>query len=67
MINHVQNSGFEDADTSMWKVSYEGSSNPTDFQVKADDAYTGETAFHLLSENNDLDFYIEQELTDLEP
>ena len=67
MINHVQNSGFEDADTSMWKVSYEGSSNPTDFQVKADDAYTGETAFHFWSENTDMDFSIEQELTDLEP
>lgn len=67
MINHVQNPGFEDADTSMWKVSYEGSSNPTDFQVKADDAYTGETAFHFWSENSDMDFSIEQELTDLEP
>ena len=31
MINHVQNPSFEDADTSMWKVAYEGGSNPTDF------------------------------------
>lgn len=29
--NLVKNPGFEDADTSMWKVSYEGDTNPTDF------------------------------------
>lgn len=67
MINHVQNPSFEDADTSMWKVAYEGSSNPTDFQVKADDAYTGEVAFHFWSGDSDMDFSITQELTDLEP
>lgn len=67
MINHVQNPGFEEADTSMWKVAYEGSSNPTDFQVKADDAYTGEVAFHFWSGDSDMDFSITQELTDLEP
>lgn len=67
MINHVQNPGFEDADTSMWKVTYEGDSNPTDFQVKADDAYTGEVAFHFWSEDSDMEFSIEQEFTDLEP
>lgn len=67
MINYVQNPGFEDADTSMWKVSYEGNSNPTDFQVKADDAYTGETAFHFWSGDCDMDFSIEQEFVDLQP
>ncbi len=67
MINHVQNPSFEDVDTSMWKVAYEGSSNPTDFQVKADDAYTGEVAFHFWSGDSDMDFSITQELTDLEP
>lgn len=67
MINHVQNPSFEDADTSMWKVAYEGGSNPTDFQVKADDAYTGEVAFHFWSGDSDMDFSITQELTDLEP
>lgn len=67
MINHVQNPSFEDADTSMWKVAYEGSSNPTDFQVKADDAYTGEVAFHFWSGDSDMDFSITQKLTDLEP
>lgn len=66
MVNHVQNPGFEDADTSMWKVTYAGDWNPTDFQVKADDAYTGDIAFHFWSES-DMEFAIEQELTDLEP
>ena len=65
MINYVQNPGFEDADTSMWKVAYAGSSNPTDFQSKADDAYTGEVAFHFWSDS-DMEFSIEQELADLE-
>ena len=67
MLNYVQNPSFEDADTSMWKVSYEGEDNPTDFQQKADDAYTGEIAFHFWSEDSDMDFSIEQEITDLEP
>lgn len=64
--NLVKNPSFEEADASMWKVTYVGEDNPTDFQVKADDAYTGETAFHFWSES-DMDFAIEQEFTDLEP
>ncbi len=67
MINHALNPSFEEADTSMWKVTYEGENNPTDFQVKADDAYTGETAFHFWSADSDMAFSIEQELTGLEP
>lgn len=67
MINHVQNPSFEDTDTSMWKVTYTGDANPTDFQVKADDAHSGETAFHFWSAESDMDFSIEQEFTDLEP
>lgn len=66
MINHVLNPSFEDADTSMWTVTYAGDSNPTDFQTKADDAYTGDVAFHFWSES-DMEFSIEQELTDLAP
>ena len=66
MINYAKNSGFEDADTSMWKVSYEGEKNPTDFQTKTDDAHTGDVSFHFWSES-DMEFSIEQELTDLEP
>lgn len=66
MVNHVKNPGFEEADTSMWKVSYKGDSNPTDFLEKADDAYSGDFSFHFWSES-DMDFSIEQEFTDLEP
>lgn len=67
MMNHVKNPSFEEADTSMWKVTYEGEEDPTDFQVKADDAYTGEVAYHFWSEDTDMEFAIEQECTELEP
>ncbi len=66
MVNHVKNPGFEDVDPPMWKVSYEGDSNPTDFLEKADDAYSGDFSFHFWSES-DMEFSIEQEFTDLEP
>ena len=66
MINYAKNPSFEDADTSMWKVSYEGEKNPTDFQTKTDDAHTGDVSFHFWSES-DMEFSIEQELIDLEP
>ena len=66
-INYVQNPGFEDADTSMWTVTYSGETNPTDYQVKAADAHSGEVAFHFWSGTSDMDFSIEQSFTDLEP
>lgn len=53
--------------TSMWNVDHEGGANPTDFQNKTDDAYTGDVAFHFWSADSDMDFSIEQEFTDLEP
>lgn len=64
--NYVINPSFEDSDTSMWKISYEGDKNPTDFQQKETDAHTGEYAFHFWSES-DMDFSIEQEFSNLEP
>ena len=67
MLNHVKNPSFEESDTSMWKVTYTGDNNPTDFQVKADDAHDGVVAYHFWSENSDMEFSIEQDLTDLEP
>jgi arabinogalactan endo-1,4-beta-galactosidase len=67
MTNLVQNPSFEDTDTTMWKIAYAGENNPTDYQVKADDAYTGNIAFHFWSENSDMEFSIEQEIKDLEP
>ena len=66
LINYVVNSGFEDSDTSMWKVTYNGKENPTDYQVNAKDARTGETAFHFWSVS-EMDFSIEQEVAGLEP
>lgn len=66
MINLVKNPSFEDSDTSMWKITYAGESNPTDYQVNEKDAYTGEIAYHFWSEDSDMEFSIEQELGDLE-
>lgn len=63
-LNYVINPGFEEADTSMWKVAYEGS-DPTNFQKKADDAHEGEIAFHFWSGDSDMEFSIEQEITGL--
>ena len=66
-INYVQNPSFEDADTSMWTVNYSGETDPTDYQVKAADAHSGEVAFHFWSGSADMDFSIEQSFTDLDP
>lgn len=66
-VNYVQNPSFEDADTSMWTVTYAGDTDPTDYQVKAADAHSGEVAFHFWSGASDMDFSIEQSFTDLEP
>lgn len=66
-VNYVQNPGFEDADTSMWTVTYSGETNPTDYQVKDADAHSGEVAFHFWSGTSDMDFSIKQSFTDLEP
>ncbi len=66
-INYVQNPSFEDSDTSMWTVNYSGEADPTDYQVKAADAHSGEVAFHFWSGSADMDFSIEQSFTDLEP
>ena len=65
-VKLINYSGFEDSDTSMWKVTYNGKENPTDYQINAKDARTGETAFHFWSAS-EMDFSIEQEVTGLEP
>ncbi len=64
MLNYVENPGFEDGDTSMWNITYEGASNPTDFQDNEADAHSGTFAFHFWSES-DMEFTIEQTLTAL--
>lgn len=66
-VNYVQNPSFEDADTSMWTVTYAGDTDPTDYQVKAADAHSGDIAFHFWSGTSDMEFSIEQSFTDLEP
>lgn len=66
-INYVQNPSFEDSDTSMCTINYSGETDPTDYQVKAADAHSGEVAFHFWSGSADMDFSIEQSFTDLEP
>lgn len=65
--NLVKNPGFEEADTSMWNVSYEGDTNPTDFFNKPEDAYSGDMSFHFFSADSNMNFSIEQEFTELEP
>ena len=65
MLNFVKNPGFEDEDTSVWKVTYSGEKNPTDFQKKADDAHSGDTSLHFWAADK-FSFTVEQELTGLE-
>ncbi len=65
MINYVKNPGFEESDTSMWTITGTDGSNPTDFQEKADDAYSGNYSLHYYSES-EMDFSAEQKFTDLE-
>lgn len=63
--NYVLNPSFEDADRSMWTITYEGA-DPTDYQEKSDDAHTGDFALHFWSESA-MDFTLSQEITGLEP
>lgn len=63
-VNYVQNPGFEEKNTAMWKVTYNGSSNPTDVQTKESDALTGVNSFHFWSREA-LDFSVEQTVTGL--
>lgn len=64
MVNYVKNPGFEEADRSMWQISYAGENDPTDYQEKADDAHDGDFSLHFWSDS-DMDFSICQTLTDL--
>lgn len=65
--NLVVNPGFEENDNSMWKVSFEGKENPTDFFNNPADAYSGDMSFHFFSATSDMDFSIQQEFENLEP
>ena len=61
-INLIANSSFEDADTSMWEITGEG----TDFQDKDSDAHSGALSLHFWS-TGDVDFTVQQTLTGREP
>lgn len=52
MVNYVKNPGFEEADRSMWEISYTGENDPTDYQEKADDAHDGD-----MESTSDLELY----------
>lgn len=58
-VNLAQNASFEYGRYNMWDISYEGDTNPTDFQKNGADAYTGDVAFHYSSEEP-MEFTISQ-------
>lgn len=63
-INYVPNPSFEDEDRTMWQIT--DAAGATDYQKKADDAYSGDYAFHFWAGSGDTDFTIEQTITGLE-
>lgn len=63
-VNLLENPGFEEADTTMWKVNYITGLNCTDIQTKASDAISGENAYHFYS-TGDMEFEVEQTITGL--
>ena len=65
--NLVINPSFEDLDRSMWDITYNNPSDPTDYQDKKDDAYDGTVALHFWDGVKDIDFTATQEITGLEP
>lgn len=65
MLNFVKNPSFEEEDTSVWKITFDGEKNPSDFQKKADDAHSGDVSLHFWAADN-FSFTVEQELTGLE-
>lgn len=64
-VNYVENPGFESKDTSMWNIIYDSAENPTDYQNKESDAYTGTMSLHFYS-TEDVLFQAEQTLTGLD-
>lgn len=63
-VNWLENPSFEDKNTAMWAVTYEGDKNPTDVQTKSADAMTGENSFHFWSES-DMEFTVSQTMSGL--
>lgn len=63
-VNWIENESFEEKRMDMWKVTYEGASNPTDVQNKESDALTGVNSFHFWSESAQ-EFRVEQTVSGL--
>ncbi len=64
-VNTVSNNGFEEKDTSMWNVEYSNATNPTDYQKKESDAFDGEMSLHFWLKDEEPDFTLTQEITDI--
>ena len=64
--NYAGNYSFEEADTSMWVITHLAEGPQTDFQVKATDAYTGDTSLHFWNETA-VGFRVQQTATGLRP
>lgn len=63
-LNYVKNPSFEDEDVSMWIVTSETGTNPTDIQEKTTDALTGDYSFHFWDEKAQ-EFRMEQTISGL--
>ncbi len=62
-VNLLINSSFEEKDRSMWTVKgLDGLDDPTDYQNKSADAYTGDYALHFW-DTSEMAFEIEQQVT----
>ncbi|MFP7469422.1 glycosyl hydrolase 53 family protein [Niallia taxi] len=65
--NFVQNPSFEEADKSMWKITYPNDLAPhADFLKNPADAKSGEHSLHFYSADR-VDFTVEQTITGLTP
>ena len=62
-VNLLLNPSFEEKDRSMWTVKpLDGADDPTDYQNKSADAYTGDYALHFW-DTSEMAFEIEQQVT----
>lgn len=59
--NLLVNPSFEDRDRSMWTITSVGA-NPTDYQIKAGEATSGEVSLHFWSQSQQ-EFRVEQKVT----
>ncbi|MCR5595722.1 MAG: glycosyl hydrolase 53 family protein [Lachnospiraceae bacterium] len=60
--NQLLNPSFEEEDRSMWTITAISGEDPTDYQNKSADAYSGDYSLHFWSEG-DMEFSAEQAVT----